>query len=43
MEKGELEIQGGIYNLQTGRVDFLGRCPLRHGLVHIIWGLEMAL
>ena len=25
--KGELEIQGGIYNLETGRVQFLGRSP----------------
>ena len=29
VRKGELEIQGGVYDLQTGRVEFLGRSPRR--------------
>ena len=27
VRKGNLEIQGGIYHLETGRVEFLGRSP----------------
>ena len=27
VRKGELDIQGGIYHLETGRVEFLGRSP----------------
>ena len=27
VKKGELDIQGGIYHLETGRVEFLGRSP----------------
>ncbi|CAJ1384010.1 unnamed protein product [Effrenium voratum] len=27
VSKGELDIQGGIYHLETGRVEFLGRSP----------------
>lgn len=27
VRKGELDIQGGIYHLDTGRVQFLGRSP----------------
>ena len=29
VESGELEIQGGIYHLATGRVEFLGRSPMQ--------------
>ena len=28
-----MEIQGGVYNLETGRVDFLGRSPAQAGRV----------
>ena len=27
VDEGELEIQGGIYDLETGQVHFLGRSP----------------
>ena len=27
VRKGELDIQGGIYHLETGRVEFLGQSP----------------
>jgi len=30
---GEVEIQGGVYNLETGRVDFLGRSPAQAKLL----------
>ena len=30
---GELEIHGGIYHLETGRVEFLGRSPAQHVLI----------
>ena len=31
VESGELEIQGGVYHLATGRVEFLGRSPMPLG------------
>ena len=30
---GEVEIQGGIYNLESGRVEFLGESPNQASLV----------
>ena len=30
---GEVEIQGGIYDLETGRVDFLGQSPAQATIV----------
>ena len=30
---GEVEIQGGIYDLETGRVEFLGASPNQAALV----------
>ena len=33
VESGEVEIQGGIYDLETGRVEFLGRSPAQATLV----------
>ena len=30
---GEIEIQGGIYDLETGHVEFLGRSPAQATLV----------
>lgn len=27
VQAGEVEIQGGIYDLETGRVEFLGQSP----------------
>ena len=31
VREGTVQIQGGIYNLETGCVDFLGRLPTRRG------------
>ena len=33
VRKGELDIQGGIYHLETGRVEFLGRSPRQDELL----------
>ena len=33
VRKGDLDIQGGIYHLETGRVDFLGRSPRQSELL----------
>jgi len=33
VRKGELDIQGGIYHLETGRVEFLGRSPQQQALL----------
>ncbi|CAJ1370429.1 unnamed protein product [Effrenium voratum] len=33
VESGEVEIQGGIYDLETGHVEFLGRSPAQAALV----------
>jgi len=33
VRKGQLDIQGGIYHLETGRVEFLGRSPVQSQLL----------
>eukprot|EP00434_Breviolum_minutum_P016179 symbB.v1.2.014258.t1/scaffold1023.1/size143418/2 len=33
VERGELEIQGGVYHLETGRVEFMGRSPRQRELL----------
>jgi len=30
---GEVEIQGGVYDLESGEVEFLGRCPTQDTLL----------
>ena len=30
---GEVEIQGGVYDLESGEVEFLGRCPSQDSLL----------
>ncbi|CAE7236066.1 mtcA2 [Symbiodinium natans] len=34
VQKGEVDIQGGIYNLESGRVTFLGRSPNQSKIVN---------
>ena len=33
VQSGKLEIQGGVYDLKTGRVEFLGKSPMQSKLV----------
>ncbi|CAK9027065.1 unnamed protein product [Durusdinium trenchii] len=40
VEMGELEIQGGIYDLETGQVHFLGRSPLQNEILRSDLALE---
>ena len=37
VRKGDLDIQGGIYHLETGRVEFLGRSPQQKELLSSKW------
>jgi len=32
VEKGELEVQGAIYDIVSGKVEFLGSCPRQPSL-----------
>ncbi|CAK9034416.1 Carbonic anhydrase 2 [Durusdinium trenchii] len=34
VRSGELEIQGGVYDLKSGRVEFLGQSPMQSKLVN---------